>query len=152
MSRADLFLVCKNPDCGAEVSPYVTECPYCGTRLQKRAPKLEKGLQPARAPRRVPVPSLGVLNTVYTMAIRRTSATGIVDVTINSLTPGNGGQATQVAGQQASSFTVDTLAATDNSASFYNGVIADFTVYPVSLSDAALVEGMTEQRSKYGGF
>src|SRR2546430_13697086 len=24
-----------------EVSPYVTECPYCGTRLRKRAPKLE---------------------------------------------------------------------------------------------------------------
>jgi membrane associated rhomboid family serine protease len=24
------------------VSPYVTECPYCGTRLRKRAPKLEK--------------------------------------------------------------------------------------------------------------
>jgi membrane associated rhomboid family serine protease len=23
------------------VSPYVTECPYCGTRLRKRAPKLE---------------------------------------------------------------------------------------------------------------
>jgi membrane associated rhomboid family serine protease len=24
------------------VSPYVTECPYCGTRLRKRAPKLER--------------------------------------------------------------------------------------------------------------
>src|SRR5881628_3510797 len=35
----DLFVVCKN--CGEEVSPYVTECPYCGTRLRKRAPKLE---------------------------------------------------------------------------------------------------------------
>ena len=33
-------MVCKN--CGAEVSPYVTECPYCGTRLRKRAPKLER--------------------------------------------------------------------------------------------------------------
>ena len=61
MSRADLFLVCKNPECGAEVSPYVTECPYCGTRLQKRAPKLDKGLQPARTPRRMPAPSLGRL-------------------------------------------------------------------------------------------
>ena len=29
--------------CGAEVSPYITECPYCGTRLRKRAPKLEQG-------------------------------------------------------------------------------------------------------------
>ena len=61
MSRADLFVVCKNPDCGAEVSPYVTECPYCGTRLQKRAPKLDKGMQPARRSRRVPAPSLGRL-------------------------------------------------------------------------------------------
>jgi membrane associated rhomboid family serine protease len=40
-SSPDLFVVCKN--CGAEVSPYITECPYCGTRLRKRAPKLEKG-------------------------------------------------------------------------------------------------------------
>jgi membrane associated rhomboid family serine protease len=36
----DLSVVCRN--CGAEVSPYVTECPYCGTRLRKRAPKLER--------------------------------------------------------------------------------------------------------------
>lgn len=36
----DLSVVCKS--CGAEVSPYVTECPYCGTRLRKRAPKLER--------------------------------------------------------------------------------------------------------------
>jgi hypothetical protein len=27
----------------AEVSPYITECPYCGTRIQKRAPKLDRG-------------------------------------------------------------------------------------------------------------
>ena len=33
-------MVCKS--CGSEVSPYVTECPYCGTRLRKRAPKLER--------------------------------------------------------------------------------------------------------------
>jgi membrane associated rhomboid family serine protease len=33
-------VVCKS--CGSEVSPYVTECPYCGTRLRKRAPKLER--------------------------------------------------------------------------------------------------------------
>ena len=36
----ELSVVCKN--CGSEVSPYVTECPYCGTRLRKRAPKLER--------------------------------------------------------------------------------------------------------------
>jgi membrane associated rhomboid family serine protease len=40
MSSPELSVVCKS--CGAEVSPYVTECPYCGTRLRKRAPKLER--------------------------------------------------------------------------------------------------------------
>jgi Rhomboid family/zinc-ribbon domain len=39
-SGADLFVVCKN--CGAEVSPYITECPYCGHRLRRRAPKLPR--------------------------------------------------------------------------------------------------------------
>ncbi|HEY3019041.1 MAG TPA: rhomboid family intramembrane serine protease [Solirubrobacteraceae bacterium] len=48
---ADLFIVCKN--CGSEVSPYVTECPYCGQRVRKRAPKIERGgAAPAREPRR----------------------------------------------------------------------------------------------------
>src|SRR5437763_1988774 len=36
----DLFVVCKS--CGSEVSPYITECPYCGNRLRKRAPKLDR--------------------------------------------------------------------------------------------------------------
>ncbi|MDX6651353.1 MAG: hypothetical protein QOJ38_134 [Solirubrobacterales bacterium] len=36
----ELSVVCKS--CGSEVSPYVTECPYCGTRVRKRAPKLER--------------------------------------------------------------------------------------------------------------
>lgn len=40
MSTPELSVVCKK--CGSEVSPYVTECPYCGTRLRKRAPKLER--------------------------------------------------------------------------------------------------------------
>ena len=43
-SGPDLFVVCKS--CGSEVSPYITECPYCGTRLRKRAPKLDRGGQP----------------------------------------------------------------------------------------------------------
>src|SRR5258708_34182550 len=61
MSRgADLFVICKNPECQSEVSPYVTECPYCGTRLRKRAPKLEKG-GGAPAARRGPGPMLGRL-------------------------------------------------------------------------------------------
>ena len=40
MSQPDLFVVCRN--CGSEVSPYVTECPYCGQRVRKRAPKLDR--------------------------------------------------------------------------------------------------------------
>jgi membrane associated rhomboid family serine protease len=40
VSDTELSVVCKS--CGSEVSPYVTECPYCGTRLRKRAPKLER--------------------------------------------------------------------------------------------------------------
>ena len=70
MAGPDLFVVCKS--CGSEVSPYITECPYCGTRLRKRAPKIErdgtvveprvrrnratrpvKPARPARAPRAV---------------------------------------------------------------------------------------------------
>ncbi|MBK5218177.1 MAG: rhomboid family intramembrane serine protease [Thermoleophilia bacterium] len=52
MSETELSVICKN--CGSEVSPYVTECPYCGARLRKRAPKLERrgdGLE-AQRPRR----------------------------------------------------------------------------------------------------
>jgi membrane associated rhomboid family serine protease len=51
-SGPDLFVVCKK--CGSEVSPYITECPYCGTRLRKRAPKLERGGVPKapKVPRR----------------------------------------------------------------------------------------------------
>jgi len=60
-SGPDLFVVCKS--CGSEVSPYITECPYCGTRLRKRAPKLEKGgiAKPVKARRKPPMPSLGKL-------------------------------------------------------------------------------------------
>jgi membrane associated rhomboid family serine protease len=62
MSGPDLFVVCKN--CRAEVSPYITECPYCGTRLRKRAPKLEKGglpKPPRSARRKRPRPRLAPL-------------------------------------------------------------------------------------------
>jgi membrane associated rhomboid family serine protease len=54
----DLYVVCKN--CGNEVSPYITECPYCGTRLRKRAPKIERDgtvAEPRKARRRT-VPRL----------------------------------------------------------------------------------------------
>jgi membrane associated rhomboid family serine protease len=60
MSEQDLFVVCKN--CSAEVSPYVTECPYCGQRVRKRAPKLDKGSRRReRRGRRTSAPKLGRL-------------------------------------------------------------------------------------------
>jgi membrane associated rhomboid family serine protease len=40
MSETQLRVICKS--CRTEVSPYVTECPYCGARVRKRAPKLER--------------------------------------------------------------------------------------------------------------
>src|SRR3712207_912158 len=56
-SGPDLFVVCKS--CGAEVSPYITECPYCGNRLRKRAPKLDKGGKPKEPKaRKAPRPAL----------------------------------------------------------------------------------------------
>src|SRR5271167_1187534 len=49
-SGADLFVVCKQ--CGSHVSPYITECPYCGNRLRRRAPKLPReGRRPGRKSR-----------------------------------------------------------------------------------------------------
>jgi hypothetical protein len=67
---ADLFVVCKQ--CGAEVSAYITECPYCGHRLRRRAPKLPRERTPTRRGRgrdrrrpprlaRLPAPALGRL-------------------------------------------------------------------------------------------
>jgi membrane associated rhomboid family serine protease len=54
----DLFVICKS--CGAEVSPYITECPYCGNRLRKRAPKIDRDGRVAekRRRRRPPAPAL----------------------------------------------------------------------------------------------
>jgi membrane associated rhomboid family serine protease len=46
----DLFVVCKN--CSSEVSPYVTECPYCGQRVRKRAPKIERAATADAPPKR----------------------------------------------------------------------------------------------------
>jgi membrane associated rhomboid family serine protease len=64
-SGPDLFVVCKS--CGSEVSPYITECPYCGTRLRKRAPKLERG---APKPPRRSRPRLGPLRAGEIPGIR----------------------------------------------------------------------------------
>lgn len=75
MSETELSVICKN--CGSEVSPYVTECPYCGTRLRKRAPKLERrgdGLE-ALKPRRRRRPRLLRRGTAAAIAADRPYAT-----------------------------------------------------------------------------
>ncbi len=68
----DLFVVCKS--CGSEVSPYITECPYCGNRLRKRAPKIERDASGESRPkerRRPPKPpSLGKLRAGEIPGIR----------------------------------------------------------------------------------
>jgi membrane associated rhomboid family serine protease len=65
----DLFVVCRN--CGSEVSSYVTECPYCGTRLRKRAPKLEgTELGERRRAARQRTPRLGKLRAGEIPGIR----------------------------------------------------------------------------------
>ena len=69
MSSPDLFVVCKN--CQAEVSPYITECPYCGTRLRKRAPKIERSDREPAPKKRRRVPSgLGPLRSGEIPGIR----------------------------------------------------------------------------------
>jgi membrane associated rhomboid family serine protease len=66
----DLFVVCKN--CGSEVSPYITECPYCGNRLRKRAPKIDREGRVTERHRRLrsPTPSLPRLKTGEIPGIR----------------------------------------------------------------------------------
>lgn len=86
-SGADLFVVCKQ--CGSEVSPYVTECPYCGHRIRRRAPKLPRdgglgGGAPAAGKRRrprIPAPSLGRIRRGEIAGIRGDApayATGVL--------------------------------------------------------------------------
>src|SRR6267378_1018545 len=72
-SSADLFVVCRQ--CGSEVSPYITECPYCGHRLRRRAPKLPRARTGGRAPRSARRPLFGRLST-SPLAVRRRRALG----------------------------------------------------------------------------
>jgi membrane associated rhomboid family serine protease len=65
----DLFVVCKS--CGSEVSPYITECPYCGNRLRKRAPKIDReGRVAVKRRRRPPMPTLPRLRSDEIPGIR----------------------------------------------------------------------------------
>jgi membrane associated rhomboid family serine protease len=57
ISQPDLFVVCKN--CGSDVSAYVTECPYCGQRVRKRAPKLDRATGEVAPRRRRRIRTLG---------------------------------------------------------------------------------------------
>ena len=68
---ADLFVVCKQ--CGSEVSPYITECPYCGNRLRRRAPKLPRAGEQGQAQARRSIPSLGRLRKGEIPGIRAES-------------------------------------------------------------------------------
>lgn len=81
----DLFVVCKS--CGSEVSSYVTECPYCGTRLRKRAPKLDapelterRGRRRTDAPPRLPKLRAGEMPGLRADATRRPYATIVLVV------------------------------------------------------------------------
>ena len=85
----DLFVICKS--CGSEVSPYITECPYCGNRLRKRAPKLDREgrvsekrrrLRSARLPRLRPGEIPGVRPEVRPYASLLLVATGIAGALI----------------------------------------------------------------------
>ena len=78
MSETELSVICKN--CGSEVSPYVTECPYCGARLRKRAPKLERrgdGFEPKPSKRRRRR-RLRLRNRFAELDVNRPYATGVV--------------------------------------------------------------------------
>ena len=63
-------MICKS--CGSEVSPYITECPYCGNRLRNRAPKLDREgrVGEKKRRRRPPTPSLPRLRSDEIPGIR----------------------------------------------------------------------------------
>jgi membrane associated rhomboid family serine protease len=88
VSQPDLFVVCRN--CGSEVSPYVTECPYCGQRVRKRAPKIERGSkadEARKAPRRRPSLPRMRRGEIPGIAVeRRPYATGLLILAALALT------------------------------------------------------------------
>jgi membrane associated rhomboid family serine protease len=88
-SGPDLSLVCKS--CGAEVSPYITECPYCGARVQKRAPKLDRGgvpRPPKKARSRPQLPRLRPGEIPGIRADRRPWATWLLVLAALAITVG----------------------------------------------------------------
>ena len=97
----DLFGVCRS--CGAEVSRYVTECPYCGERLQRRAPRLPSGdsspagQKGAGRRRRARPPSVEA--PVVSIALAIACAVGTVILVPGLLSPGQAGIVGPVDGQ-----------------------------------------------------
>ena len=99
---ADLFVVCRS--CGADVSRFVTECPYCGSRVQKRAPRIPAGGSSAEKPRRprpaFRVPGLeGSLRPVVSTVLAGLCAVGTVVLVPGALSPGEVGVVGPVDGQ-----------------------------------------------------
>ena len=99
---SDLFVVCRS--CGAEVSRYVTECPYCGERIQRRAPKIPRGgaatgkkKNRRRAPR---FPGAGAPGAPFvSIALAVACAIGTVILVPGALSPGEAGIVGPVDGQ-----------------------------------------------------
>jgi membrane associated rhomboid family serine protease len=96
VSQPDLFVVCRN--CGSEVSPYVTECPYCGQRVRKRAPKLDRSggePQPKKRRRRPTLPRLRAEEIAGIAPDRRPYATfalilaGVISILLFRAQPGD---------------------------------------------------------------
>lgn len=99
---SDLFVVCRS--CGAEVSRYVTECPYCGERIQRRAPKIPKGgPKPTRSAnrRRMPrFPGAGAAGKpLVSIVLAVGCAIGTVILVPGALSPGDAGVVGPVDGQ-----------------------------------------------------
>lgn len=102
MAEDSDFVACRS--CGAEVSRYVTECPYCGSRVQKRAPKIPAGggaqgppkrMRRPRAPR---VPRAGG-RPVLAIFLASLCAIGTVILVPGALSPGDAGVVGPVAGE-----------------------------------------------------
>lgn len=97
---SDLFVVCRS--CGAEVSRYVTECPYCGERVQRRAPKLPRSRPkgPSSQRRRVRLPGGETTGPPFVaIALAVACAVGTVILVPGAVTPGDAGIVGPVDGQ-----------------------------------------------------
>jgi membrane associated rhomboid family serine protease len=105
VSAPELSVVCKS--CGSEVSPYVTECPYCGARLRKRAPKLQRqgeGLEAKERRRRLRFgrPRIATLDATRPYATIAMIAASAALILVQRATDDTLGQLGAIAGQVGS--------------------------------------------------